>query len=60
MLAVALTLVLQQRLQRDASAFSRADGATPSAAARWLGAASVLLWVSALSLGRWIAYVLEA
>jgi hypothetical protein len=58
-LVVALTAALQSRLKRDGTAFTRDGSGAPTAAARWLGAASVLLWLSALTLGRWIAYVLE-
>ena len=55
-----LTLLLQSRLRRDDGAWLRAGSAVPSPAARLLGGASVLLWISALALGRWIAYILEA
>lgn len=58
--AVALLLGLQGRLRRDPAAWLRSGTQALSAGARWLGAGSLLLWLTALTLGRWIAYVLEA
>lgn len=57
--AVALTLTLQRALRRGPAAWLRAEASVPAPAARLLGAATVLLWLTALALGRWIAYVLE-
>ena len=59
-LAVVLTLSLQQGLRRDSTAWLQSGTAVPSPAARAIAAASVLLWITALVLGRWIAYILEA
>ena len=53
-LALALTLHVQRRLAREPDAL---DG---GAEARWLGGATVLLWVAVVAFGRWIAYILEA
>ncbi len=58
--AVALTFGLQAGLRHGDTAWLRPGTAWPTPAARVLGGASVLLWLSALVLGRWIAYILEA
>jgi hypothetical protein len=50
--AVVLTLIFQQVLRRNKGYWDR-----HRAAAALLGSVSLLLWVTVIAAGRWIAYV---